>query len=419
MSDWEVQAARDGERLAALAQPFLGGHGASGDLYRLLHDAPERLHRPTRLAVAGKIKAGKSTLVNAILQRDLAVTDELEATYRVNEFRRGDKEEIWAHYPSGPGGNFEPRRFPLSDLGRLTVRDAARTSELAQPSRIVVRVREEPPRDPVLRDLVLIDTPGLQSVYGSDSDDTTRLLTRRSGDVLNEADAVLYVFQRDIGDEDLAVVRKFLGPQSSTWQANAAKALGVLSQCDFGWSPPTRDDPLRNDPMAAKTALIRKWWEAEPELRRTFYEILPVAAKVAERAQLLSAEDLADLRDLGRWDQDKLTSALRYRENAFRARVTDCPLPWERWAALRAQLGVWGLIQAIRYMNDGCDDATVVTRLVEISGVPRVRELIRSLYGQQRYVIKTTGLLDALRAKCCASLKTSVAASSGMSMCSQ
>ena len=105
-----------GERLAGLAPQFLDAHGSLRELHPLLARAPGRLSDPVRLAVVGQIKKGKSTLVNAILGRRLALTRETEATYRVNEFRFGITEGISAYYPGGLGGSFGVQEFSLDSL---------------------------------------------------------------------------------------------------------------------------------------------------------------------------------------------------------------------------------------------------------------------------------------------------------------
>jgi hypothetical protein len=46
-----------------------------------------RLVEPLRIAVAGTVSSGKSTLVNALLQHDVAPTDAGECTQFVTEFR--------------------------------------------------------------------------------------------------------------------------------------------------------------------------------------------------------------------------------------------------------------------------------------------------------------------------------------------
>jgi Dynamin family len=391
LNDSGSNADRDaGERLAALAPPFLDAYGALRELHPLLARAPERLSHPVQLAVVGQIKKGKSTLVNAILGRRLAVTREEEATYRVNEFRFGTDEGISAYYSDGPGGSFRVREFPLDSLGRLTVHDPDRIGELLTPARIVVRVWEER-----LQRLTLIDTPGLHSVHGADADETQRLLEGRSTAAMDAADAILYLFDREIGGPDVDVVRAFLGSGSSARLANAAKAVGVMSRCDLNWRA---GRAASEDPIAEGARRIRSRYDHEPDLRRTFYEIVPVAALAAEGALCLSPADLAELRSLGRWDPARLLDALKYpRSASFRKKLSGCPIPPDRCVLFKDQLGPWGLFQAFSLMRDNCTDATVVTTLVEMSGVARVWELVSSLYEHQRYVIKLNGLLDQLR----------------------
>jgi hypothetical protein len=125
---------------------------------------------------------------------------------------------------------------------------------------------------------------------------------------------------------------------------------------------------------------------------------MPVAALAAEGAQCLSPADLAELRSLAGWGPERLLAALKYPGSAsFRTKLSGCPIPPDRCVLLKEQLGPWGLFQAFGLMRDNCDDATVVEKLVDRSGIARARELVSSLYEHQRYVIKVNGLLDQLR----------------------
>src|SRR5215204_2917468 len=53
-----------------------------------------RLHEPLRVAIAGRLKAGKSTLVNALIGRRVAPTAVGECTRVVTRFRYGPADRI-------------------------------------------------------------------------------------------------------------------------------------------------------------------------------------------------------------------------------------------------------------------------------------------------------------------------------------
>jgi predicted GTPase len=78
---------QDAGRILSRLAPFLDERGALRELRGTLSRAPERLARPVRLAVVGQIKRGKSTLVNAMIGKQLAATGQLETTFRINEFK--------------------------------------------------------------------------------------------------------------------------------------------------------------------------------------------------------------------------------------------------------------------------------------------------------------------------------------------
>src|ERR1700760_3609015 len=59
------------------------------DVHNELERIGQRLNQPIRIALAGTLKAGKSTLVNALVGEDIAPTDAPEATRIAPWFRNG------------------------------------------------------------------------------------------------------------------------------------------------------------------------------------------------------------------------------------------------------------------------------------------------------------------------------------------
>src|ERR1700716_4106664 len=85
------------------------------DVHNELERIGYRLNQPIRIALAGTLKAGKSTLVNALVGEDIAPTDATEATRIVTWFRHGPTPKVSANHRGGRRSN-----VPISRNGGLT-----------------------------------------------------------------------------------------------------------------------------------------------------------------------------------------------------------------------------------------------------------------------------------------------------------
>lgn len=379
--------------------------------------ARHRLEQPMRVAVAGQINRGKSTLVNALLGEEIAPTAQLEATFTVSEFHDAPHRGVLVHYkdpdrPSHPVGLEEFRRFTVRDPGQVALLRGVRRVEYGLPQ-------------PLLRTFRLVDTPGLGSVHGADGQNaesflgidafdpaerqrvtatmeslgrTAQDIHRDSAEELDRADAVVYLFDRAANERDLAAVAQFLGPLSATM--TALKAFGVLSRCDETYWPPGPDQPgdpspLTWDPLAVAGRIVDGYLN-RPESRRMFYTVLPVAGLVGVAAQTLDEEHFGWLDDLGRLEPPRLAGLLE--DAGYFGTAPELPgvtLPAQHRATLIRRLGAWGSLTAARYLRDGLGVATVRERLVDDSGVSRLRATIRNHFGNRSTLIKRDhGLTD-------------------------
>lgn len=77
------------ERLIDRASDLFSRIPAGRDMLPQLAQLKVKLHHSCVLAIAGKVKAGKSSLLNALIGEDLAKVGDLETTATINKFCYG------------------------------------------------------------------------------------------------------------------------------------------------------------------------------------------------------------------------------------------------------------------------------------------------------------------------------------------
>ena len=118
----------------------------------------EELRRPPRIVVIGRLKAGKSTLVNALIGAPVAETAALEATNVVTVYQHGAPDRAAATLRDGTVIPIETRRGEVAALPM----DA---TEIEYVDRWMVSES--------LKSYTLIDTPGLATLT-ENNEATTR-----------------------------------------------------------------------------------------------------------------------------------------------------------------------------------------------------------------------------------------------------
>ena len=209
-----------------------------------LVDARERLTGPLRLAIAGKVKAGKSTLLNAILGDELAPTDAGECTKIVTWYHEGTSPQVTV-YPLVGEGVVRPWS---RDSGALDV-DLG-SIQAADVDRIVVSWPTSK-----LRELTILDTPGIASISADISARTQRVLAAEDGRV-PVADAVLYLM-RHTHASDVRFLESFHDDELA--HGTPMNSVGVLSRADEIGS-------CRLDAMEVADRIALRY-EADPRLR--------------------------------------------------------------------------------------------------------------------------------------------------------
>lgn len=195
----------------------------------LLEQVPneDALRAPPEVCIAGTFKAGKSSLVNALLGQDLAPVDPLPATVRPTRFMSGAGvaavrlriDGIW-------------REKTLTEYRRLVDKNAT-LSPGEQAERDGLEFAEVECNSPSLARLTLIDSPGFDDGQG-DIDDAATLQW------IERASAVVWVFDIEGGGlkaAELQRVRRFSGERRLRF--------AVLTKADL--KPPSARSQILNE----------------------------------------------------------------------------------------------------------------------------------------------------------------------------
>jgi hypothetical protein len=356
---------------AALAEALTVYRGTEHD--RRLTAVRDRLDEPLRVAVAGRVKAGKSTLLNALVGERLAPTDAGECTRVVTWYQDGHTYKVLATPKQGA-----PRQLRFTrddgvidiDLGGL------RSADVAQ---LVVTWPSQ-----ALRTVTLIDTPGIGSLSEQTAQRTWGLLV--PDDEETPADAVVYLL-RHLHANDIEFLRAFHDTEVS--RPSPVNAIGVLSRADeIGVG--------RLDSMASARRIAARLG-TDANVRRLVQSVVPVAGLLAETAVTLTEVEVAQLRRIAdlpvRQAEELLLSADRFAQAMPELGLTSI----ER-EALLARFGLFGVRLASTLLRrEVAATATELSReLAERSGLNDLREIIASLFFERRDVLKSRSALLAL-----------------------
>ena len=396
-------------RLAECERRLAGAADAPPGLLATVRAAAARCRLPMRVAVVAQIKRGKSTLVNSLLGQNVAPTAQLEATFTVGEFFDAPEPRVVVHFT---GSGTKPLTVLPERFRAYTINDPEQAALLRRIRRVEFGIP-----NPLLKRFRLLDTPGLGSVYHADSENTLmtlgvsgfleaeeeRRLKRALGEVgrsaadlhadtvqaIDGADAVVYLFDRALNERDASVVVRFLSPLGPS--LNALKVVGVLSRCDqWYWPPVDMDDAdaLVYDPLAVARRIVGRYLD-QPETRRMFFRILPVAALAAAGTAALDDERLGWLDELGAMDPPRLAATLGDANRFASAdQITGVRLPRAARAALIAEIGAWGTMKAALYRRDHVDPGELRQLLQRDSGVADVRQMLVEHFGNRSAVLK-------------------------------
>jgi len=358
----------DVDGLLALAEPL----ATTPDAAEQLADARSRLTDPLRVALVGRVKAGKSTLLNALVGDLVAATDAAECTLIPTEYHDGVTYRAWKVYRDG---HVDHAVFRRDERGaRIDIGDT--------PVEAIERLLVEFP-SPQLRDLTIIDTPGLGSANRQVSQRTADLI---AGADVAPADAVVYLLRNwhAMDREFLACFNDSLGVD-----VPAFNAVAVLSRADeiAGGGP---------EALAQARTLAARW-AASDVLASVVSDVLPVAGLLAQSALGLSQSEYQALMTLAACSPvERAAAFVSVARTCAPDRLMALPAPTRR--ALVEKFGFHGLRHAVEWIgrNPFVTARDLAAELIRESGLESLRSVLFDRFAERVDVLRSMQALDVL-----------------------
>lgn len=268
--------------LLSHAAKRLRSSGLPNELAAQMERLAEQVRQPCVVAVVGRVKAGKSTFINALLGQELAKVGVTETTATINYFRYGQphpERPVRCYWRGGRITN-EDRAF----LDRLQGHDEETLRRAEGIDHLEYHLLH-----PYLQQVTLVDTPGTGAVVSKHQDRTAefmrlerQLRERHNKETLrlgSEADAVIYLLGPTARVNDQRFLQEFR--EITQGQSRALNAVGVMAKIDL--QPAVL---ARREQLAAKAAA---------QFKDKLNTVIPVSAGIRRALDHLLANQQASL----------------------------------------------------------------------------------------------------------------------------
>lgn len=340
----------------------------------VLDDLDGRLAGPLRIAVAGMVKAGKSTLLNAIIGEEIAPTDAGECTRIVTWYRFGHTPRITLHPFVG-----EPKGLPVTrEDGRLVF-----TLGDVRPEDVERLVVDWPAAS--LRDLTLIDTPGIASLSQDVSGRSLAFLLPE--DSPSAADAIIYLM-RHLHASDVRFLESF--KDTAAGESGTVNALAVLSRADEIGAG--RIDSL------ISAAVIADRYSKDHNLKPLALGVVPVAGLLAQSSRTMRQSDFEALKLLALMERNP-RERLMLSADRFIRDTGPAGLDPATKSSLVNRFGLFGIRLGVALIRGGTNNpGELAHELARRSGLGQLLDTISHLFQTRADALKARAAVVGVEA---------------------
>lgn len=362
------------------ARKEITGYACFQGLDKELSTIPQRMDEPMQLAIVGKISSSKSTLVNTILgEAEVVRTGAMEETWNVSWLKYGDPQgDIVVKYKNGTHENIRRNQWVEWANRDRTENEKLKNSVLY----IEVTYNHE-----VLKNINIIDTPGLDSFYRSDSKNTLDFLKQV------KPDAVIMLFSKSINADTLSVIEDFR--QGIGAGFSPINTLGVMSKIDDIWV----SDP-ESEPLIEATRVINGLMSQEV-VKNTLFNIYPISALTALSAYRITLQDIDLIQQLSAMD-DSVLSRIFKSEKRFVQDYPEISVSSTQREYLLTTYGryvIWLIIEHFK-QNGEISLEEIKKTLLQKSGFNPFSDILSSHFGKRSSLIKIYSSIFNISSAC-------------------
>ena len=356
--------------------------GNLSSLQSLIEQTLLHIAEPMQLAVIGNISSSKSTLVNALLGAEVVGMGMMETTYNVSWIKYGSLEQdVKAVFKDGHEDTIARANWEqwMNQSAELLKKDVLYL-EVTYPHEILKRIN-------------IIDTPGLNSVKGTDSENTIAFLQKV------KPDAVIMVFTKAIAESTMEVLDNFQNAGGkSKFHLSPLNAIGLYAKVDAMWSSKKEESPID----LATDVIYSNIYTKFPQVKNSLHAIFPICAIVGLGAKTLTSEEYLVFNKLATIPLEELKKLCSTPDHFIEDDISsyvDVSVDVRESMYLKYQLyGVYSIISHLSQTH--CNITQLRDYLMQISGLRRVENRLLMHFGDRAVLIKTQNIAKQILGEC-------------------